>query len=59
MATSKQTTVKPQAPFYRVLRPLTVADKQYKPGDVIPEAMSWPRVDAWVRARKIEFVEAS
>jgi hypothetical protein len=43
-------------PVYRAVTLLTVGDKVFKPGDVVPEAASWPRVDSWVRARRIELV---
>jgi hypothetical protein len=58
MAPRKQTTTKPQGPVYRALRPLVVADKQYKIGDVVPDAASWPRIESWVRAKRVELVEA-
>ena len=41
---------------YRAVRAVTVGGNSYAPGDVIPEAVTWPRVDAWVRARHIEKV---
>ena len=44
-------------PVYKALVPLTVGDTTYLPGDVVVEAPSWRRVDAWVRGRKIELVE--
>jgi hypothetical protein len=51
----------PDKPFYRALRPLTVEvdgkEKHYKKGQVVPEAKTWPRVEAWVRSRHLELVE--
>ena len=45
-------------PVYRAVTLLTVGDKVFKPGDVVPGAASWTRVDSWVRARRIELVES-
>jgi len=54
----------PQPPYYKALKPLELTNpktgrrKKYKPGQIVPEAMDWPRVEAWVRSRHIELVEA-
>lgn len=41
----------PAPPVYRVGRkPLKVGDKYLQPGEVVPEAHTWPRVEAWVRS---------
>lgn len=55
MAARKPAT---KGPHYRALRVLTIGKKKYEPGQEVPEAQDWPRVDAWVRARMIELVEA-
>jgi hypothetical protein len=51
----------PKRPFYRALKPIRTEDggveKHYKVGQVVPEANSWPRVEAWVRSRHLELVE--
>ena len=57
-APRKQPPATPQGPVYRALRPLVVGDKQYKPGDVVPEAATWTRVESWINARRIKKVEA-
>jgi hypothetical protein len=58
MAARKETTTaKPKGPVYRALRPLVVAGKQYKIGDVVPDALKWPRLESWVRARVVELVQ--
>jgi hypothetical protein len=38
-------------------KPLRVGEKVYKPGQLIPDAASWTRVEAWERARRLERVE--
>lgn len=42
---------------YVARRPLKVGAKKFKPGDVVPEAASWTRVEAWVRSGYIDEVE--
>ena len=58
---TRRTVKTPTKPFYRALKPITVeADgkvKHYKTGQVVPEAMTWLRPEAWVRARHVELVE--
>jgi hypothetical protein len=42
---------------YVARRPLKIGAKKFKPGDAVPEAASWTRVEAWVRSGYIEEVE--
>lgn len=42
---------------YVARRALKVGSRRYKPGDVVPEAASWTRVEAWVRSGYIDEVE--
>jgi hypothetical protein len=48
-----------QEPVYVALKVLVVGDKTYQPGEHIPEANGWLRVESWVRARRIALKEAS
>lgn len=42
---------------YVARRQLKIGAKRFKPGDAVPEAASWTRVEAWVRSGYIEEVE--
>lgn len=42
---------------YVARRPLKIGAKKFKPGDLVPEAASWTRVEAWVRSGYIDEVE--
>lgn len=42
---------------YIARRPLKIGAKRFKPGDPVPEAEGWTRVESWVRAGYIEQVE--
>lgn len=42
---------------YVARRPLKIGSKKFKPGDPVPEAASWTRVEAWVRSGYIDEVE--
>lgn len=35
---------------YVARKPMRVAGRMVRAGDVVPEAGSWPRVESWVRA---------
>lgn len=35
---------------YVARKPMTIGDRKVRVGDVVPEAGSWPRVEAWVRS---------
>ncbi|CAB4194561.1 hypothetical protein UFOVP1264_16 [uncultured Caudovirales phage] len=39
---------------YVAMKPLIVDQKHYEPGDVVPEANSWLRIESWIRARFIK-----
>jgi len=47
----------PQGPQYRALKKITVGEKTFKPGQLVPGAAGWLRVEAWVRSRHLELVE--
>lgn len=54
---------KPQPPYYVALKHMDLTRKNgrrvhYKPGDIVPEAKDWLRVESWVRSRHLELVEA-
>ena len=51
---TEQLPAAPVGPVYTARRVLTVGDKKYKPGDVVPEANGWTRVETWVRAGYID-----
>lgn len=62
-STVKRAPSVPKPPYYRALKTLTVhtkagREKVYKPGQIVPEAKDWLRVEAWVRSRHLELVEA-
>lgn len=41
----------PAPPVYLVGRkPLKVGSEMLQPGEVVPDAHTWPRVEAWVRS---------
>jgi hypothetical protein len=42
---------------YIARRPLKIGSKKFKPGDPVPEAASWTRVEAWIRSGYIDEVE--
>lgn len=54
----KPKPVEPVGPQYVARKPMTLGVKKIKPGDLVPEAASWPRVEAWVRSGYIDVVEA-
>jgi hypothetical protein len=61
--TTRRAPSVPEPPYYRALKPLTVhtkagKEKVYEPGQIVPEAKTWLRVEAWVRSRRLELVEA-
>jgi hypothetical protein len=53
---TKRVVKTPKYPYYRALRRLVVGKKVYKPGQVVPEATSWTRVEAWVRSRHLRLI---
>ena len=53
----RRSVTRPVRPYYRALKRLQVGSKRYRKGQIVPEAMGWPRVDAWVRSRHLELVE--
>lgn len=48
---------KPAGPKYVARKPMTIGEKKFKIGDLVPEAAKWPRVEAWVRSGYIDVVE--
>ena len=46
--------VKADGPVYVALRRFSCNGNDYKPGDVVPEASTWSRIETWVRARYVE-----
>jgi len=60
---AKKVAAKPVAakvsvgPVYVACRSFSCNGNDYKPGDVVPEANSWARVDSWVRARYVKVGE--
>jgi hypothetical protein len=54
---AKRVPKTPQGPRYRALKRIVVGNKVYKPGQLVPEAKTWTRVEAWVRSRHLELVE--
>jgi len=39
---------------YRALKPLLVGDVQKQPGDLVPEAMDWANLQAWISTGYLE-----
>lgn len=46
-------------PSYVARKTLRLNGRLIKPGTVVPEASSWPRVESWVRAGYIDVVKES
>lgn len=46
-------------PSYVARKTLRLNGRLIKPGTVVPEAGSWPRVESWVRAGYIDLVKES
>lgn len=44
-------------PVYVARKKITVKGKVYRPGDVVPEANEWTRVETWVRSGYLIFEE--
>lgn len=44
-------------PVYVACRKMTVKDKVYRPGDVVPEANGWLRIDTWVHTGYLKLEE--
>jgi len=38
-------------------RPMKIGQKRFRPGDEVPEAASWTRVESWIRSGYIDEVE--
>lgn len=57
--TRKRAAAKPRpvGPQYVARKPMKIGEKKIKIGDPVPEAHSWPRVEAWVRAGYLDVVE--
>lgn len=47
----------PAGPRYVARKPMKIGERKIKIGDDVPEAGSWPRVEAWIRAGYIDVVE--
>ena len=43
-----------KAIVYKAVKPLTVGMHTYAPGDVVPEANNWLRIESWIAARWIQ-----
>jgi hypothetical protein len=52
----KTAKVDPHVKVYVALKNIVVGDKNYKIGDIVPEANGWLRVESWVRSRWIKEV---
>jgi hypothetical protein len=42
---------------YVARKPVKIGDRKYMPGEVVPGAASWTRVESWVRSGYIDPVE--
>jgi hypothetical protein len=49
---------KVREPVYRAVRRLVIDGRVFEPGDVVPGAASWLRLESWVKARRVELVDA-
>lgn len=38
-------------------RPMKIGAKKFRPGDEVPEAASWTRVESWIRSGYLDQVE--
>lgn len=50
--------VAPKGPVYVARKTLKLNGRTIKPGTVVPEASSWPRVESWVRSGYLDIKEA-
>jgi len=48
---------KPRGPVYVARKPMQIGSRKIKPGETVPEAGSWPRVESWVRAGYLDIKE--
>jgi hypothetical protein len=42
---------------YVARKSMQIGSRKIKPGDLVPEAGSWPRVESWVRAGYLDIKE--
>lgn len=43
--------------IYICRKPLKIGTRKFKPGEKVPEASKWTRVESWVRAGYLDAVE--
>lgn len=55
--TAKKAVAKVVGPVYVARKKITVKGKVFRPGDVVPDASSWTRVESWVRAGYVSLEE--
>ena len=48
---------KPKGPVYVARKSMQIGGRKIKPGEVVPEAGSWPRVESWIRAGYLDVKE--
>ena len=54
---AKPAAKKVVGPHYVALKKMQIGSRKIRPGDNVPEADSWPRVESWIRSGYIELVE--
>jgi|GEM_PF-2818119 len=48
---------KPLGPQYVARKSMQIGGRKIRIGDVVPEAVSWPRIESWIRAGYLDVVE--
>lgn len=53
----KPATPKLEGPKYVARKSMQIGGRKIRIGDVVPEAVSWPRIESWIRAGYLDVVE--
>jgi hypothetical protein len=54
---AKKAVAKVVGPVYVARKKITVKGKVFRPGDVVPDASSWTRIESWVRTGYLSLEE--
>lgn len=53
----KPEIVKLAGPKYVARKSMQIGGRKIRIGDAVPEAISWPRIESWIRAGYLDVVE--
>lgn len=56
-AIPKPVTPELSSPKYVARKSMQIGGRKIRIGDVVPEAVSWPRIESWIRAGYLDVVE--